>query len=116
MAIVEHTSENVTNIKETEEEIYYRVFPDISQYTDKEGKKIIVEISLPGVKKEKILLKALPTWFHIEANRGNMQYAGNAPFNDEIIPDKTTAKYDNGLLTITAFVKDPNENAQVITL
>jgi HSP20 family molecular chaperone IbpA len=116
MAVVEQTNQNLTQSEGKEQEIQYRVFPEIQRYVNYEDKTIRVEIALPGVKKEDIKLKALPTWFHIEGKRGHMLYSGNKPFGAEVVPEKTTAKYESGLLTVFAKIKDPLEDATQIKL
>ena len=107
MAVVENTQNN---------EIHYRVYPDIYRRINHEEKTIEMEVSLPGTKKEDIKLKALPTWFHLEANRGKMQYSANQGWGYEIMPENTTAKYENGLLRIHATIRDPLEDAKVVAL
>jgi HSP20 family molecular chaperone IbpA len=96
--------------------IYYRVYPDISRRISHEEKTVELEISLPGVHKEDIKLKALPTWFHLEARRGQMEYNANKSWGFEIIPENTTAKYENGLLKIHATIRDPFVDAKEVVL
>ena len=118
MAIVEREiKENLTEAetKEEEKECLYNVFPDMQRHIDYEKREIKFEVSLPGVKKENIELKALPSWFHLHAKRGQLMYSANQNFGKNITPDKTTAKYEQGLLTITAHIPDPFEGAKEIT-
>ncbi len=116
MVVVEKTSDSLQNQDENSEKIYYRVYPEISRRINRAEKTIELEISLPGVKKDKISLKALPTWFHLAAHRGHMEYSANKSWGFEIVPEKTTAKYDNGLLNIRASIRDPLDNAKEVTL
>ena len=118
MSIVERNKEEMTEAeKESEEkkESIYNVFPDMTRNINYEKRIITFEVSLPDVKKENIKLKALPNWFYLEAKRGQMMYNANQNFGKKIIPDRTTAKYDNGLLTITAHIPDPFDGAKEIT-
>ena len=68
----------------------------------------LISAELPGVAKEDIRLKALNGWFNLSAQRGQMDYAANQNWGKEIVPEKTTAKYNNGLLSITAFIRNPS--------
>jgi len=115
MAVVEKKPEIMEN-KTMEQEVMYRVFPDMSRTIKREEKIIEIEVSLPGVKKEDIKLKALPTWFYLTARRGQMEYSANQSFGAEIVPEKTTAKYEHGLLVIKAVIKDPFDDAQEVKL
>lgn len=108
MAIVES--------KTKKNEIYYRIFPDMSRKIDYKNRIIEYEISLPGVLKENIEVKALPGWFHLSAKRNHIEYSANQSFGKEIVPDKTTAKYENGLLKIIAHIRDPFDGAREIQL
>jgi HSP20 family molecular chaperone IbpA len=119
MAIVEPKSEpNSIENAEKEVKYYYRVTPDIYQDADYDAKKVEVEIALPGVSKENISLKALPEWFAISAKRPEeqLEYSGNFYFEEEVIPEKTTAEYTNGLLKIHATIRDPMDEAKTIQL
>ena len=93
-------------------QIRYRAYPDISTYVNYENRTVEVEIALPGVSKENILLKALPNWFSLTATRDEIEYAANHSWGVEVSPTKTTAKYFNGLLKITAHIKDPLDGAR----
>lgn len=95
--------------------IRYRAYPDISTHVDYKNRTVEVEIALPGVSKENISLKALPNWFALTATRDEIEYAANHSWGVEISPNKTTAKYFNGLLKITAHIKDPLDGAKEIT-
>jgi len=107
MAIVEKTQNG-------EQKSVYRINPDISIDVDYNHRTIDIEIALPGVAKKDIQLKILPTWFHIEANREEIEYSGSYNFGTIVVPEKTTAKYANGLLKIQAHIKNPLDDAKVI--
>ena len=101
---------------EAETKVLYHVFPDMHRHFNSKDQTIEFEVSLPGVAKEDIRLKALNGWFNLSAQRGQMDYAANQNWGKEIVPEKTTAKYNNGLLSITAFIRNPLDDAKVITL
>ncbi|MHA1734093.1 MAG: Hsp20/alpha crystallin family protein [Promethearchaeota archaeon] len=116
MAMVEKEKKDAPGDEEGRKEPVYRVYPDIYRHVDYGKKSVEIEVSLPGVKKEDIVLKALPTWFHLEAKRpdDNVIYSANTGFGCEVVPEKTTADYFSGLLKIHAKIKDPMDDAKVI--
>jgi HSP20 family molecular chaperone IbpA len=118
MALVENKqSEAMEEQKEQKDnEIYYRAYPDMRRRINYDDKTIRFEVALPGVKKENIVLKALPTWFHLTAKRGHMEYSANQAFGNEVVPEKTTAKYENGLLEIVAHIRNPMDDAKELAL
>lgn len=116
MAIVERENQQISENISKEKEILYDVYPDMRREIDYKTRHIKFEVSLPGVKKETIELKVLPKWFHLTGKRGHIMYNANQNFGKEIIPEHTTARYEDGLLTITAEIPDPYAKAKEITL
>lgn len=118
MALVENKNSQAMQeqAEQKDNEIYYRVYPEMRRRINYQNKTVHFEVSLPGVKKENIELKALSTWFHITGDRGHMQYSANQSFGMEIVPEKTEAKYEQGLLHITAHIRDPLDDAKQIEL
>jgi len=98
----------------THEGIRYRIYPDIDIHTDYDSRTIDIEIALPGVEKKDIDLKMLPTWFHIRAVRGEIEYAASYTFGVEVVPEKTSAKYEHGLLRVRAVIRNPMDEAKSI--
>lgn len=115
MEVVEKKKEG-SKENDGKDQIRYRVHPDIYKSINYTEKKVDIEVALPGVKKENIKLKALPTWFKLSATRNSVEFAANSSFGIEIIPDKTSAEYSNGLLKIHAIVKDPLDSAVEIEI
>ena len=115
MTMVESKKKDVKEKKEVKKEILYRVYPDIYKNIDYDKMIVEIEVSLPGVKKENISLKALPTWFKLHAIRDDMEYSAQTSFGVEIVPEKTTAKYIQGLLSIQAHIKNPLDDAREIS-
>lgn len=99
-----------------EDEKYHKVYPSIYRNMNYGNKTVQVELALPGVKKEDIEFKVRPTWFHLSAVRTDdeIEYTANERFGVEIIPEKTEAEYFEGLLKITAKVRDPLDSAKEI--
>jgi len=104
--------------KNAEEENYYKVFPGMYRHTDFSEKKVSVEVSIPGVKQEDVDLKILPSGFHLIAVRpeDKMVYRAESSFGMEVVPEKTTAEYFNGLLKIHAHIRDPLDDAKEVAL
>jgi len=104
--------------KDYTNEKLYQIFPRVYRDTDYDAKKVTIEMSIPGVKKEDIELKVLPSWFHVSAVRpkDNVEYAANLNFGVDIVPEKTTAEYYHGLLKVHAVIHDPLDDAKEITL
>jgi len=94
-----------------EDEDLYWVLPDVSRRVDYVNNKVELEIALPGVKEDQINLKILPEWFNLVAKRDKYEYRANSGFGAEIIPEKTTAEYFNGLLKIHAFIHNRMDDA-----
>ncbi|MHA1518633.1 MAG: Hsp20/alpha crystallin family protein [Promethearchaeota archaeon] len=118
MALVENKQSEAMQeqAEQKDNEIYYRVYPEMRRRINYKDKTVHFEAALPGVKKENIELKALSTWFHLIGSRGHMEYSANQSFGIEIVPEKTEAKYEEGLLHITAHIRDPLDDAKLIDL
>lgn len=102
--------------KKVENEYRYRITPEIDYEIDYDNKAVDFEIELPGVDKKDIELKILPDEVHVKATRGNIEYHGDVELGFDVIPEKTTAKYSNGLLQVRAFIKDVMEEARTIEI
>ncbi|MHA1745840.1 MAG: Hsp20/alpha crystallin family protein [Promethearchaeota archaeon] len=115
MSIIKTEEKHLQTESESDNTILYHVFPDMHRHFTKD-QTIEFEVSLPGVAKENIKLKALNGWFNLSATRGQMDYAANQNWGKDILPEQTTAKYENGLLSITAHIRNPLDDAKVIAL
>lgn len=75
-------------------------------HDDKDG-RLKIELELPGVNKHDISLDMRKDSFCVSASRGeDAEYSGCYMLAHEIHPEKTEAKYENGLLRIFAPLKD----------
>jgi HSP20 family molecular chaperone IbpA len=115
MAMVEKTNDEIA---EEGSSPHYKVYPEIYRHINYPDDMVQIEVVLLGVKKEDIVVKALPTWLHLSAMRpsDNVEYAANVSFGAEIIPEETTAEYNNGLLKIHAKIRDPLSHAKEVPL
>ena len=88
-----------------------KVGPDICSYIDDEGEHLTVEISIPGVRKEKIDLKLKEDSLYLTAPRDDVEFVGALAFCCPVVPDRAEAHYEDGLLKVTIPFKDQMENA-----
>lgn len=81
--------------------------PDVAivHAANEEGLEVTVE--LPGVNKEDIDLTVSKNGFCISASRADLKYDGCFQFLHEIKNEEATAKFDNGLLLLTAPFLEP---------
>jgi HSP20 family protein len=93
------------------EEKVVTLSPNVCFDTDDNQSGGTLEIALPGVKKEDINLKINADGYNLSAVRGDTRYVANEAFCCPVVPDKTEAKYENGLLVIKLKFKDPMEEA-----
>jgi HSP20 family protein len=104
------------NMEQKQEQIRYHINPDVEVDTDREQHTMDIQIELPGVEKKDIELKMLSDSMYIKATRDDIEYSGEFYLREYVIPDKTTAKYMNGLLKVHAVMKNPMEDAKILTL
>jgi len=91
-----------------------RIRPNVCAAYNEEKNQYNIEIELPGVKKDKIDLHVLSGGFMIKAPKGDIEYHGDYTFCCLVDTDRTEAKYDNGLLTINAPLKEPYTGAKKV--
>ena len=89
----------------------FSVTPDVCSYFSDDDMKLFIEVSIPGVKKEDISLKLLEDSVFLSAHRDDKKYVLTLATCCPIVPLKTEAKYENGLLRITAPLKDAMDGA-----
>lgn len=87
------------------------VTPDICSYFIDNETKLCIDISLPGVKKDNIDLKMLKNNLFLTAPRDDINNVSSLSMCCDVVPEKTDAKYENGLLKIIAPFKDVMEGA-----
>jgi HSP20 family molecular chaperone IbpA len=94
-----------------EEHEKIRTSPDVCSYVNRENNRLHLEISLPGVKKEKIQLKMKDDSFYLTAPRDDIEYVTTQAFCCPMNTKQAEAKYENGLLKIEVPFKDAMEGA-----
>jgi len=82
-------------------------------HDDKNG-RLKIELELPGVDKKDITLEMKKDSFCISAPRGeDVEYSGCYMLAHEVIPEKVEAKYESGLLSVFAPMKDWDQKVSV---
>lgn len=77
---------------------------------DEKNKEIIVTAEMPGIGKKDVKLNAARREIEIKAETDERKYYKKVPLGAEIVPEKTTSKYNNGILEIKAPLKGPGKS------
>lgn len=77
------------------------------------GENINIEIDLPGVKKEDIILKITENSFSVKGIAEDVEYAGIYTTCCPVIPEKAVAKYSNDMLIVTIPYKELHEEVEL---
>jgi HSP20 family protein len=73
---------------------------------DETGERLMIEVEMPGVNKSDIRLDMRSDSLCVSAPRGkDAEYSSCFVLSHEVEPDKTEAKYENGLLRIFSPIK-----------
>jgi len=81
-------------------------------HDDKSG-RMKIEVEMPGVAKDTISLDMRRDGFCVSAPRGDTEYAGCFTLAHEVEPGRTEAKYENGVLSIFAPIKDWDQTSRI---
>ena len=88
-----------------------KVSAELCSYVDEEKCMLNFEISIPGVKKEDIVLKLLDDGFCMTAPKDDIDYVTSGTFCCPVKAGDAKATYDNGLLKVGVPFKDVMENS-----
>ncbi|RLI66013.1 MAG: hypothetical protein DRO88_02965 [Promethearchaeia archaeon] len=103
------------NPKTDEHRLKYRITPKYGVYT--EDDKVILQVAIPGVKKENIQMKALKDYFTLRAQRDeDTVYMLDLDFGVKIEPEKTSSSYEEGLLRLEFKRFNPLEHAYTVPI
>jgi len=78
----------------------FSVSPDTCMWPDDEHENFHIEITLPGVEKDSIVLKMHDDSFFIKGETDNTVYIGSYSICCPVDAKKAKANYNNGLLKI----------------
>jgi HSP20 family molecular chaperone IbpA len=104
------TPNKIEEQKETK--IRYRIEPISYWYADEETNDWLLEVELPGVPKANIHIKYLPEFIELRAVRDDVEYVLQEYFPIDVDEKSITAKYNEGLLSITGKIRDPLSEAR----
>ena len=90
--------------------------PEVCAYVDDEHTIFNIEITIPGVKKEDIVVKMHEDSFYLSAPREDIEYVSALAFCCPVKPEAAKVKYEEGLLKIEVPFKDPMEDAVQLTV
>jgi HSP20 family molecular chaperone IbpA len=91
-----------------------RVTPCASVSHEDQKSRLQIELELPGVDKKDITLEMRKDSFCVLAPRGeDTEYSGCFMLAHEVMPDKSEAKYESGLLRIFAPMRDWEDKVNV---
>lgn len=87
------------------------VSPEVCSYVDDDHEFLTIEVSVPGVNKDDIVLKMHDDSFALAADREEFRFATALSFCCPVNPDKADAQYENGLLKVKVPFRDPMDDA-----
>lgn len=88
------------------------VSADVRAYCE-ERKNLVIEVELPGVKRDDIKLRMNNYGFHVRAEGPDFIYEACEFFPDDTTLDRVWAEFDGGLLTITVLFCRLNELKEI---
>lgn len=77
-----------------------RINADVCACASEDNSKLVLEASIPGVRKEDIRLRMVEDGFFLSAPKKDMEYVHSAAFCCPVIPRKAKATYTDGCLKI----------------
>jgi HSP20 family molecular chaperone IbpA len=92
-----------------------KVMPCACFSHDDQGGRLRIDMELPGVDKKDILLEMRKDSFCVSAPRGeDTEYSGCFMLAHEVMPEKTEAKYESGLLRIFSPIKGWEQKVDIM--
>ena len=74
--------------------------PEVCEYIDTDENVITIEIVLPGVSRESIILKVTMSSLVVSASSNTTRYAKYLFFAHPVVPERGKAFYEHGLLRV----------------
>ena len=92
-----------------------RIVPEVKTALDDKNSKLIINASIPGVKKEEINIIITELNFRLSASKGNILFEISLPLCRRVMPHEARASYESGHLTIEVPTKeDANNEVKVL--
>ena len=98
--------EKKEEVKEEKKKDKFLIAPEVCSWADDEKEAYKIEVQLPGVEKEQISLKMHEDSFFIKGETEDTTYIGSYAICCPVIPEKTKAIYNQGLLKIEVPFKE----------
>lgn len=86
---------------------------DVTMCPSGDNSGLVISAALPGVHKEDIRLNMTSEEFCIAGEREDMRYDCCYPMPCAVDEGKSDARFDNGLLTVTAPYKEPSRGKTI---
>jgi HSP20 family molecular chaperone IbpA len=86
-----------------------RISPVISAYPDDNYENLLIEVILPGVEKKDISFKITNDSFYVSGKKEGVTYLDSYSICCPVDPEKSVAKYSNGVLKVTVPYQEPLE-------
>lgn len=93
-----------------------KLAPNIFAYPDYEHQELHMEISLGGIKKEDIILKMHDESFFLQVPHNDYDYVASEILCCPVKAGEAKAKFENGILKVTAPFKDQMEDTVQIQI
>jgi len=91
-----------------------KIKPCVCASHEDDYKRLKIEVEIPGVDKKDIKLDMKKDSFCISAPRSeDTEYSGCFRLAHEVVPEKTEARYESGLLKIFSPIKDWEQKVNV---
>ena len=112
MAIAEKQTGTLSETSEPE--VRYRITPRYGVWTEKDH--LLIQVALPGVKKDDIDMKALKDYFTLRAKRGEVMYSLDLDFGIKVEPKEVETEYNEGLLKVKFKRYNPLDHAYEVKI
>ena len=92
-----------------------KIVPEVKTRLDDKNSMLIINASIPGVKKEEISIIIAEMNFRLSASKGNILFEISLPLCRQVTPHEAKASYEGGYLTIEVPVKkDVNNEVSIM--
>ncbi|MDD1673137.1 MAG: Hsp20/alpha crystallin family protein [Methanomicrobiales archaeon] len=93
-----------------------KVSPTVCAMPDEEHENLHIEIELPGVDKEDVILTMHDDSFTVRARRNDIEYVGSYALCCPVDYEEAKSRFHNGLLTIDVPYQKPQMRGKKIAI